>query len=300
MSAAAGSLVEERAEVLAHTAHPGGQYVLRLAAPGIAAQAQPGQFVHLEVGEPLRLRRPLSILRVADDGIELLYKVVGPGTAALSRQVIGARLAVLGPAGMPFVPRVDRPRALLLGGGVGIPPILFLAERLRRTSQQPLALLGSETPFPFRPRPSTLLVPGMPEGVIAAMPLLEDWGIASRLATGRSRPGCYEGHVTGLAQHWLGALDAVERARVALYACGPEPMLRAAARLAAAHALPAQLCVEEFMACAVGGCAGCVVQLTTPAGSVLRRACVDGPVFDAAALYPAFYTSAPVGAPRPC
>lgn len=292
MSGGVGSLVEESGEVLEHHAHAGGQYLLRLAAPGIAARAQPGQFVHLECGEPLRLRRPLSILRAGDGWIELLYKTVGAGTAALSRQRVGARLRVLGPAGVPFITHADRPRALLLGGGVGIPPMLFLAHRLRR-SHQSLVLLGSELPFPFRPRPSTLLVPGVPDGVIATMPLLEDWGIAARLASGRSRPGCYEGHVTALADHWLAALPAAERARVAMYACGPEPMLAAAARLAADHALPCQLCVEEYMACAVGGCAGCVVRVHGPGGSALRRVCVDGPVFEAAALYPRFYTGAP-------
>lgn len=290
---AVGSLLEETGRVLEHHAHAGGQFLLRLAAPGIAARAQPGQFVHLAVGEPLRLRRPLSILRTGEGWIELLYKVTGGGTAALARQGVGAQLQVLGPAGLGFITHADRPRPLLLGGGVGIPPMLFLADRLRRTAMQPLVLLGSELPFPFRPRPSTLLVPGIPEGVIATMPLIEDWGIAARLASGRSRPGCFEGYVTDLGDHWLHALAPAERAKVAIYACGPEPMLRAAAALAARHGLPAQLCVEEFMACAVGGCAGCVVALHTPAGRVLRRVCVDGPVFDAAQLYPESYTAAP-------
>jgi dihydroorotate dehydrogenase electron transfer subunit len=270
--------------------------VLRLAAPGIAARARPGQFVHLECGEPLRLRRPLSVLRAGtgEGGgwIELLYKVAGPGTAALARQGVGAKLRALGPAGVPFVTHAHRPRALLLGGGVGMPPILFLAERLARTSQQPLVLLGSEVPFPFRARPSTLLVPGIPEGVIATMPLLEDWGVPARLASGRSRPGCFEGHVTDLATHWLAALPEGERDRVALYACGPAPMLRAAAALAGRFGIPGQLCVEEYMACAVGGCAGCVVPVHTAAGMTLRRVCVDGPVFTAAQLHPEFYTRA--------
>jgi dihydroorotate dehydrogenase electron transfer subunit len=71
-----------------------------------------------------------------------------------------------------------------------------------------------------------------------------------------------------------------------LYGCGPEPMLTAVAALAREYMLPCQLSLEEYMACAVGGCAGCVVPVHEPAGLAMRRVCVDGPVFDAAAVYP--------------
>ena len=91
--------------------------------------------------------------------------------------------------------------------------------------------------------------------------------------------------VTELAAHWLESLDAAARAEVEIFACGPTPMLEAVARLAGRHALPCQVSLEEFMACAVGGCAGCVVKVTTPAGVAMKRVCVDGPVFEAATVF---------------
>src|SRR4029077_16062484 len=91
----------------------------------------------------------------------------------------------LGPIGRPFAPHRERPRTLLLGGGVGIPPMVFLAERLRDAggaAHKPLVLMGSEVPFPFRTRPSRLIVPGIPAGAIAWMPPLGGWGGPRRLA----------------------------------------------------------------------------------------------------------------------
>ena len=178
-----------------------------------------------------------------------------------------------------------RPRTLLLGGGVGIPPMVFLADRLRRDRHwQPVVMMGSEVPFPFTARPSRFLLPGMPDAVIAGMPLLEDWDVPSRLASLQGYPGCYEGYITGLARHWLDALSAEQRNEVSVFACGPHPMLAATAALAREYDLPCQVSLEEFMACAVGGCAGCTVEINTPAGPAMKRVCVDGPVFDAQAV----------------
>ena len=113
--------------------------------------------------------------------------------------------------------------------------MVFLAERLREDAAggwKPLVLMGSEIPFPFRARPSTILVPGMPEGVIACMPLLDEWGIPSRLASLAGYAGCHEGYVTDLAAAWLGSLDRAALAEVEMFACGPTPMLKAAAAVA--------------------------------------------------------------------
>jgi dihydroorotate dehydrogenase electron transfer subunit len=146
--------------------------------------------------------------------------------------------------------------------------------------------MGSEIPFPFRARPSTLLISGMPSGVIACMPLLEDWGVPSRLASLAGFPGCHEGYVTSLAEAWLGTLDADARSEVAIYACGPTPMLKAVAELARRFGVPAQVSLEEFMACGVGGCAGCAVPVIVDGALAMKRVCVDGPVFDANAVFP--------------
>jgi dihydroorotate dehydrogenase electron transfer subunit len=167
--------------------------------------------------------------------------------------------------------------------------MVFLTESLlsrRDAGWQPLVLMGSEIPFPFRARPSTILVPGIPEGAIACMPLLEDWGVPSRLATLAGYPGCFDGYVTDLAAAWLQSLDASVLGEVEMYACGPTPMLQSAARVARRFGVPCQVSLEEFMACGVGGCAGCAVPVVTDAGLAMKRVCVDGPVFDANAVYP--------------
>jgi dihydroorotate dehydrogenase electron transfer subunit len=286
-----GTIFEERAEVLAHERFAGDQFILTLKAPKCARAATPGSFVHLSCDEQVPMRRPLSIMRAHPErgSIEVLYKIVGPGWGALAARRVGESLNALGPIGNGFVPHRERPRTLLVGGGVGIPPMVFLAERLREdtgTPWKPLVLMGSEIPFPFRARPSTILVPGMPDGVIACMPLLDEWGIPSRLTSLAGYAGCHEGYVTELAATWLASLDRTALSEVELFACGPTPMLKAAAAVARKFGIPCQVSLEEFMACAVGGCAGCAVKVMTPNGPAMKRVCVDGPVFDAKAVYP--------------
>ncbi len=286
-----GSIALEDAEVLDQQAWPGGQYVLRLRAPRCAARAEPGSFVHLSCASELPMRRPLSIQR-ADAGagtIEILYKVVGQGLARLAAARPGERLSCLGPIGRGVGANPARPRALLVGGGVGMPPMVFLAAALAGRAAEgfrPLGLFGSEIPFPFRARPSTILVPGVPDGTIASHPLLEELGVPSRLASLAGFPGCFAGYVTDLAAAWLGSLAPAALAEVAVYACGPTPMLAACARVAARFGVPCQVSLEEFMACAVGGCAGCAVEVRTAGGRAMKRVCVDGPVFDAATVFP--------------
>ncbi len=285
-----GTIFLEDAPVLKQTAYDAEQLVLRLHAPRCAAHAQPGSFVHLTCDPSIPMRRPLSILRAdaAEGWIEILYKVIGPGLHALAARKPGDRISTLGPIGQPFVPHPQRPRPLLIGGGVGIPPMVFLADRLRThpgADWKPLVLMGSEVPFPFRSRPSRIVVPGMPEGTIACMPMLDEWGTASRLASRADFPGCFDGFVTQLAEHWLASLAAAERAQVEIFACGPTPMLEATAKLARRYSVPCQVSLEEFMACAVGGCAGCTVRVMTAEGPAMKRVCVDGPVFDAYSVF---------------
>jgi dihydroorotate dehydrogenase electron transfer subunit len=132
-----------------------------------------------------------------------------------------------------------RPRTLIIGEGAGIGPAIQLVEQARATTPwRPLVLLGSDTPFPFRPRPSVIIVPGIPAAVIACMPLLEEWGVASRLASTLDLPGCFEGLVTGLADTWLASLRPDELAEVELFARGPAEMLSGAAALAQRYNLP--------------------------------------------------------------
>jgi len=294
-SANRGTIFLEEARVISQLAYDGEQFVLRVAAPKCAAHAAPGSFAHVTCDAAIPMRRPLSIMRAdaAAGWIEMLYKVVGPGLHALAARKAGDTLSVLGPIGRPFVAHPERPRTLLVGGGVGIPPMVFLAERLRAATDasgvtvawKPLVLMGSEIPFPFRTRPSTIIVPGIPDGTIAAMPLLDEWGIPSRLASRSDFPGCFPGFVTQLADAWLKSLGPKELAEVEIFACGPTPMLEVTAQVARRYGVPCQVSLEEFMACAVGGCAGCTVEVRTPAGPAMKRVCVDGPVFDAYTVF---------------
>ena len=279
-----GTLFVEDGEVLSKVSWPGGQYIMRIRAPKCAAAARPGSFVHINCDATLPMRRPLSIMRVDDDAIEVLYKIVGEGLQLLADKRAGDRLSVLGPIGQPFRVSPERPNTLLIGGGVGIPPMVFLAESLREGPWQPLAILGSEIPFPFELKKSTLETPWLDAGIDSAMPLLEDWGIPSRLTSLSGFDGCYRGFVTDLADRWLQSMDGDDRARTEIFACGPTPMLKAVASLARRYDIPCQVSLEEFMACAVGGCAGCTVQINTPDGPAMKRVCVDGPVFDAATV----------------
>lgn len=287
-----GTIFVEDARILSQESFPGQQFVLRLAAPQVAARATAGSFAHVAVDPSIPMRRPLSIMRVDREAgwIELLYKIHGHGLQNLAARRVGEVVNLLGPIGQGFTPRSERPRALLIGGGVGIPPMVFLAETLRGRAAEgfrPFAILGSELPFPFRARPSTIVVPGMPDGVIACMPLLEEWGVPSRLTTRSGFPGCFDGYVTDLARLWLAQLDAAALAEVELFSCGPTPMLKAVAQVAREFDLPCQVSLEEYMACAVGGCAGCVVEVQTPAGPAMKRVCVDGPVFEARTVFAA-------------
>ena len=283
------TLFDEDARIIEHRAFAGQQYILRLAAPQCAAHARAGQFVHLRCAPDLPMRRPLSIMDADSQAgeISLLYKVVGTGLLALSQQTAGHSLRVLGPIGNGFQPVPGRHGSILIGGGVGIPPLLFLAKQRSAEPGSPtVAFFGSEIPFPFDTVPGKARLPGVPAAASHNLAELEEAGVAGRLASTAGFDGCYPGYVTELAHDWLGTLNAGERAQYAMYACGPEPMLRSAQALAREFDLPSRLCLEEFMACGVGGCAGCAVRLETDNGPAMKRVCVDGPVFDGDAVYP--------------
>jgi dihydroorotate dehydrogenase electron transfer subunit len=279
-----GTLFVEDGELIRTSEFAGDQYIMRIRAPKCAAAAQPGTFVHVTCDDALPMRRPLSIMRVGEDWIEVLYKIVGEGLHLLAAKGPGDTINVLGPIGQPFRPDPERPNALLIGGGVGIPPMVFLAESLRDSAAQPLAILGSEIPFPFDLQSSAIATPWAGDDIVSTMPLLEDWSIPTRLTSLSGFAGCFRGFVTDLAELWLQSLDDAEKAKVEIFTCGPTPMLKAVAALAQRHDVPCQVSLEEFMACAVGGCAGCTVEVTTPEGPAMKRVCVDGPVFDAATV----------------
>ncbi|WP_072659495.1 dihydroorotate dehydrogenase electron transfer subunit [Mariprofundus micogutta] len=276
------TLFEEKAEVLAHITHPGDQFVMRVRAPKTAAKAKPGQFVHLRVSDERALRRPISIMLTDPERgtVDLLYKAIGEGTHLLSERKVGDVVPMLGPIGEPFDLSDESKRYVLIGGGVGIPPMIFAADDLNGRADC-VVFAGSEVEFPFALKPSTTLLPGINGNAILAISSLEERGIASRLASNAGLYGCYEGHVPNLARDYLAALSDQERSRCVLLSCGPHPMLHAVARVGREFDLPTYLSLEEHMACGLGGCAGCVVKTIEDGVEKYRRVCVDGPVFQA-------------------
>ena len=160
------------------------------------------------------MRRPLSIMRAGDNWIELLFKVVGEGLELLGDKQPGDIVSVLGPIGQPFRFSKERPNVLLIGGGVGIPPMVFIADYLRSNEAfRPLAILGSEIPFPFDLQASQLPASWLDDEINSAMPLLEDWRVPSRLTSLAGFEGCFEGYVTDLAEKWLDSLTRAAAGR---------------------------------------------------------------------------------------
>ena len=279
-----GSIQVLDCQILAHYQFEGDQYILTLDSPEIAKATKPGQFVHITVADSLAMRRPISIVSVDTDNstFDLLYKVVGEGTRQLAERKIGEVLSIIGPIGNGFE-LTDKKLPLLIGGGVGMPPMIAIAQQMKDTNHDPFVILGSEVPFPFTPELSKM---GNPcPNASHTMPLLEEWNIACRLASLQNYEGVFKGYVTDLAREYLNTLSTDELAQVEVYSCGPHPMLEAVAKLAKEYNLPCQVSLEEYMACAVGGCAGCVVEVQTDAGPAMKRVCVDGPVFDATTVF---------------
>jgi dihydroorotate dehydrogenase electron transfer subunit len=245
--------------------------VLSFEAPGIAATARPGQFVMVKTsgGQDPLLRRPFSIFEIVRDetgqpsGISIFNKRIGAGTSLLSRVEAGARLAVLGPLGRPFEP-VDPPaEAWMVAGGVGLAPFVTLA-----------------TALSARNTPATLFYGARRGEELYCVELFEALGVTIVLATEDGSRGV-RGRITN-------PLEAALQARplgnpVKLYVCGPTPMMRACAALAATHGRACDVSLEQVMGCGLGGCYSCVVLARGTDGGPPHhtRTCIDGPVFDA-------------------
>lgn len=250
--------------VVSHTSTGSGYYHLVIHAPEIARSARPGQFLMLKVSQtgydPI-LRRPISIMDTnTKTTVEMLYKVVGRGTCMLSQRQAGEFLDVVGPLGNGFQSPHAMGMALLVGGGIGIPPLIFLARALTgQGAVSTRAFMGARTAsdLPMIDRFDTL-------------------GVESTIATESGDQGV-KGRVTEPLEQFL---EETSPENPVLFACGPDPMLEAVKTLAEKRGIPAQLSLEEHMGCGIGACLGCVVE--TREG--YRRVCTDGPVFDAETL----------------
>ncbi|MCW8964018.1 MAG: dihydroorotate dehydrogenase electron transfer subunit [Gammaproteobacteria bacterium] len=286
-----GSIYLEDAVILDHQHHEGDQHIVRLDAPRCAEHAQAGQFVHIQCDPSLPLRRPLSIMRTnnRENWVDLLYKDVGQGTHLLANRAAGDTLSMLGPIGNVFQLSEVRPIRVLIGGGVGIPPMIFLAETIASLYpddvQNTLVIMGSETPFPFEIEESSTEINGIARETNASIAALGALNIPSRLSSLQGYAGCHQGYAPDLARQYLQSLQPSQLSRIEIFSCGPHPMLAAVKQLAQDLGINCQVSLEERMACAVGGCAGCVVEVATQAGSAMKRVCVDGPVFDAQTIH---------------
>ncbi len=267
-------MVQFKAPVLAHRRMARDHYLMRLSAPLVARRALPGQFVHVRCGKegsPL-LRRPFSLLDVnpKTGTIDFIYKVVGVGTRVLADVRSGERVDLLGPLGRPFEFPSHLENADLIGGGVGIPPMVFLGRWLRERGVEVEAFLGARTK----------------EWVICVSDF-KRLKIPVRIATDDGTLG-RRGSVVELLKTVIARRpERPTKQSYTLYICGPTPMMRAAANLARQRNLPAQVSLEERMGCAMGCCMGCVVEVTTePVASHARfqRVCTEGPVFPAEAI----------------
>ncbi len=279
------SLYYEEAKIISHQAYEGEQFILRIQTENAAKQTQAGQFIHIQCAPQLLMRRPISVMRTNPQTgtMDLLYKVVGEGTKQLSQRQVSEIVSIIAPIGKPFDLNAKKP--LLIGGGVGMPPMIMLAEAFKNKGIKPMVILGSEVPFPFQTAPSQMMIKGMPNEVIASMPLLDDWNVPCRLTSLQNYSGCFQGYVTDLARLWINAIDEKTRQEIVIYSCGPHPMLQAVHQLALDFDLPCQVSLEEYMACGIGGCAGCVVEVTENNDINMKRVCVDGPVFDSRTIF---------------
>jgi len=242
--------------------------LLGFTCPDVARAYRPGSFVHLRTGdESTVLRRPFSIARVRGDEVILLYRIVGTGTRWMRARRPGDALDLMGPLGTVFTLHTHAPRSLLVGGGLGIAPLLGLAEALSAAGARgPMeALLG------VRSR-GDVFGDALTEGV----PALE-W----HLATDDGSMG-FHGYVGQLLEARLDAL-AGGPAPV-IYAAGPEPMLEAVARLCERRGLELQVSMEAHMACGVGACRACGIVPWKDESRIHGRVCREGPVFDASEL----------------
>jgi dihydroorotate dehydrogenase electron transfer subunit len=243
--------------------------VLSLAAPEIGEHTRPGQFVMVKAGPMIDsiLRRPFSVFEVLRTdgrvtGISILNKRAGRNTNALYAVEPGGRVSCLGPLGQPFSTAPAGRRAWLVAGGVGLAPFATLAEALSSTGAQ-----------------TTLFYGARHAGELFYLEFFERLGIRLVLATEDGSRGI-RGRVTVPLEQQLATLPGPDRATV--YACGPEPMLEAVARLAARYRQPSQVSVERVMGCGLGGCYSCVIQVRHEQSSHYVRACVGGPVFNGA------------------
>ena len=235
-------------------------FVLTLHAPGLAPTVRPGQFVNVRINDTLEplLRRPFSVHRTTADSIEILFNIVGKGTAQLAEKREGDLLDLLGPLGVPFTLDDDRfDTALLVAGGLGVAPMPLTTVELLHRGKAVRTLVGA--------RDAASLVTRHLHDVVTAT----DDGSSG-----------FNGNVVELLEREAARLAGT---RLKVYACGPHAMLKATALAAGRLGIPCEVSMEGPMGCGIGICQGCPVELRD-ASRRYALMCKDGPTFDAQAI----------------
>ncbi|MCY2968350.1 MAG: dihydroorotate dehydrogenase electron transfer subunit [Planctomycetota bacterium] len=275
-------------------------YRLRLASPELANAVVPGQFFMVRPTgqtDPL-LGRPFALYDVWLDatgepgGIDLVYLVVGKMTGVMRTWQAGESVEIWGPLGNGFpLPTCDK--LLVVAGGIGntpFPAVLREALGLHHYGTEAGLEHGPrQVARPLSPADITLCYGVRTAEFLAGIDHFESLGIDLKLATDDGSRG-HKGFVTQLAEEWLKTHTAPPAAgrtgpKLAVYCCGPEPMMHAVARLAAKYQAPCWLSLESPMACGFGACFSCVTKVKQPDGDWdYRRTCVEGPIFPAEVL----------------
>jgi len=251
---------QEKAEIVRTEQFTEEIYRTTVRAPDIAKAAKPGQFVMIKVSEGLDplLRRPFSIHQVATGGlVQVLFKVLGKGTRLMAGLQPGQMMDLLGPLGHGFTIDKDQLHCLV-GGGMGIAPLLFLAKKMLKECEPSAikVLLGARTS----------------NEIATVCDDFENLGLAVHTTTEDGSLG-HHGLVTDLLQ----PLARDDRYKV--YTCGPYPMLKAVVSESMKNNWDCQVSLETFMACGLAACLGCAVQRAGLDGYV--HVCKDGPVLEA-------------------
>lgn len=259
-----GSLVNERTRIISNTCVGPNLYVMTLKSPIISQAIEPGQFVHMKIPrmEAHILRRPFSVYArdTAQGTLEILYQVVGFGSDHMTSLAPDEEVELIGAIGNTWQVPEGAKRALLVAGGVGAAPLFLLAEQLHLKGIHVDVVLGAQTE-------QALVCRFRYETLLSAHPRCStDDGTFGR-----------EGFCTSLVAEALAEAASAGDAYDYLAVCGPEPLMKIVAGMAAEADVLCQLSMERRMACGVGACLSCVVN--TVAGK--KRACVDGPVFNA-------------------
>jgi len=246
-------------------------YLMKLKAPEIVQEALPGQFIHIKCSVdnyPL-LRRPISIHRINKEKgkIYILFQVVGDGTKLLSQRVVGDNLNIMGPIGNGFNIYPESKKIMIIGGGIGVAPLLALAEESIAQGKEVRVLIGA-----------------LKKELVIGEENFRNLGAKVDVATDDGSYK-YKGLVTDLLEAtiiregWLG--DQI-------FACGPKPMLKKISEIALQANINCQVSLEERMGCGIGACLGCVCKIKAKEKNnnqnqikyIYKRVCVDGPIFE--------------------